>query len=620
MRTDTRTIATASVVMALAAWTAGPVRAQETDAPEGVEVLARGPVHEAYATPAGDRPAPAEVAPRRPPEPVEELPPDQRPEGDNVQWIPGYWAWDAEANDFLWVSGVWRDVPPGRAWVPGHWREVEGGWQWVPGFWADESLTKIEYLPEPPESLEAGPATPPAEGQVYVPGCWVWRESRYLWRPGLVIAHRPGWLWVPARYVWAPGGCVFIDGYWDYPLHDRGLLFAPVRFARGVAARTAFRYVPRYVVREDFLVGALFVNTTTRQYVFGDYFGDRSARGRYVPFFEDRVARLASADPIFHYYRTEYRLGGRGVLQRDDRARVWEAGLRGLYDARFKGTVAPPPRTLTQQPQAVQAVANQAVNVSGVTNALNAARNDPGAANAVNSVTNITNVRNVTTALAALGELPGVNRQLRRQSEDQALRLRAIEGEQRQQQEQSVRQARQFAEERRKLESRFTAREAPRQPASVDLNLRQRAARPAAPAPTERRPGVPAAPRTPPPPPQVPRAQERPPAETPRPQPRPDRPDQPKGTRPEQPRPPQATPPREPAPRPQPPPDQPKGTRPETPRPPQPAPQPPAAPRPPQPAPTPPPAPRPPTPPQTAPPRPPQNPPATPPRPDTPKK
>lgn len=33
------------------------------------------------------------------------LPPDQKPEGDDVAWIPGYWAWDDERNDFLWVSG-----------------------------------------------------------------------------------------------------------------------------------------------------------------------------------------------------------------------------------------------------------------------------------------------------------------------------------------------------------------------------------------------------------------------------------------------------------------------------------------------------------------------------------
>ena len=99
-------------------------------------MLARGPVHEAYALPADQQAGPGPVAPRQPPEPIEELPPDQKPEGDNVQWIPGYWQWDEEIKDFIWVSGFWRTPPPGRVWVPGGWRQGGDVWQWVGGFWA----------------------------------------------------------------------------------------------------------------------------------------------------------------------------------------------------------------------------------------------------------------------------------------------------------------------------------------------------------------------------------------------------------------------------------------------------------------------------------------------------
>ena len=53
-----------------------------------------------------------------PPAPVQEVPPDQQPQGANVQWIPGYWAWDDSRNDYIWGSGFWRDLPPGRHWVP----------------------------------------------------------------------------------------------------------------------------------------------------------------------------------------------------------------------------------------------------------------------------------------------------------------------------------------------------------------------------------------------------------------------------------------------------------------------------------------------------------------------
>src|SRR6266436_5157285 len=96
-----------------------PLRAEEQPASQqGVEVLARGPVHEAYAEPVDAQPAPSPIIRKQPPDPIAELPPDQKPEGDNVQWLPGYWAWDDDRSDYIWVSGFWRQPPPGRQWVP----------------------------------------------------------------------------------------------------------------------------------------------------------------------------------------------------------------------------------------------------------------------------------------------------------------------------------------------------------------------------------------------------------------------------------------------------------------------------------------------------------------------
>src|SRR5439155_20762955 len=121
------------------------------------------------------------------------------PEGDNVAWIPGYWGWDEEAEDFVWVSGFWRVVPPGRAWVPGHWDKVETGYQWVAGYWAEaqgeQSISSEEqqYLPEPPPSQDVGASTPaPAEDYTYVPGVWVYSVTMYVWRPGYWVRPRLG--------------------------------------------------------------------------------------------------------------------------------------------------------------------------------------------------------------------------------------------------------------------------------------------------------------------------------------------------------------------------------------------------------------------------------------------
>src|SRR5262245_39855693 len=156
--------------------------------PQGVEVQARGPVHEAFATLTAD-PAPTKAVSKRPPTPLEELPPEEKPEGDMI-WISGYWAWDDDRSDFLWVSGIWRAIPPGKQWVAGYWREVyEAKWHWVPGFWttppAEDVAQEVTYLPPPPPTPDlAPPGEPPTAESFYVPGFYVWTGRTYAWRSG----------------------------------------------------------------------------------------------------------------------------------------------------------------------------------------------------------------------------------------------------------------------------------------------------------------------------------------------------------------------------------------------------------------------------------------------------
>src|SRR5438128_285507 len=93
-------ISTASVVACVLGLAAGQtaVRAQAS-APlgqqaAGIEVLARGPIHEAYGQPVEREPTAGPIIPKAPPQPVPEQPPDLKPEGANVQWMAGFWAWD----------------------------------------------------------------------------------------------------------------------------------------------------------------------------------------------------------------------------------------------------------------------------------------------------------------------------------------------------------------------------------------------------------------------------------------------------------------------------------------------------------------------------------------------
>src|SRR5262245_4188430 len=91
-----RRLALVGAVLAALAGAGGGARAQEAPTP-GVEVLARGPVHEAFATPTAEA-KPTMLVNRQPPVPLDELPPEERPEGE-VVWISGYYAWDDDRQD-----------------------------------------------------------------------------------------------------------------------------------------------------------------------------------------------------------------------------------------------------------------------------------------------------------------------------------------------------------------------------------------------------------------------------------------------------------------------------------------------------------------------------------------
>jgi hypothetical protein len=135
----------------------------QTPSPYGEEShaeLARGPLHEAFAQPYELMARAELLIPIQPPELIDELPPEVAFEGENVQWIPGYWAWDVEISNFIWVSGFWRDIPPGKVWTPGYWAEVTGGWQWIVGYWENEEVEEISYLPYPPSELRKRPKQP----------------------------------------------------------------------------------------------------------------------------------------------------------------------------------------------------------------------------------------------------------------------------------------------------------------------------------------------------------------------------------------------------------------------------------------------------------------------------
>jgi len=306
----------------------------------GMDVLTRGPVHEAFAQPVNTGGAQLLVIPQKPPDPIEEVPPDAKPDDPRAQWLSGYWSWSDDRKDFLWVSGVWRVPPPNTQWVAGYWAPGQAGYQWTPGFWSPAAQQQTSYYPPPPITQEAGPTSPlPGPNYFWIPGTWVWRVDHFAWQPGYWAPARENWVWVPSSYYWSPAGWVYCPGYWDYPLAGRGVMFAPVWFEAGYYRRPGFVYSPAVVIDGGRLTFSLFVRPSHCHYYFGDYYAVEYDHMGIYPWFGVNRYHGYGYDPLFTYYGCYYR-------ERDPRwaehLEGWHTYYRGHPDQR-------PPHTMEAQ-------------------------------------------------------------------------------------------------------------------------------------------------------------------------------------------------------------------------------------------------------------------------------
>ena len=245
--------------------------------------------------------------------------------------------------------------------MPGYWGKAAQGYQWTTGYWADASVSDVAYLPEPPATVEVGPniaASSPNE--TWLPGCWMWQNSRYAWRPGFWATVQPNWVWIPAHYVWAPRGYVFVDGYWDYSINRRGVLFAPVYFSAGVYGRRGFSYSPTTVIDLAAMTSHLFLRPRYQSYYFGDYYAANYQSAGFYPAYSYNSGRFGY-DPIFAHERWQHRQDS-GWVQRQQVAfqdrrdhenlrppRTWAAQTSIWLRVRSRQEAGPPssPRHLT---------------------------------------------------------------------------------------------------------------------------------------------------------------------------------------------------------------------------------------------------------------------------------
>jgi hypothetical protein len=315
--------------------------------PEGVETLTRGPVHEAFAAPSAADPKPAPVIPKKPPQDIDEVQPDFRPEG--AIWINGYWEWDPEIEDFIWISGLWRVPPPEMRWVPPYWIEVEGGWQRVPGFWISTAVGELEYRPTPPASLEVGPSSPaPADNYFYIPGTWTYYDTGFRWRSGYWSPYREDWVWCPARWIWTPAGCLYQAGYWDLRPLVRAQCYAPIRFTSAVYLTPGWRYRPWCVVDSSRFFVHLWIGPRSNCYYFGNYYGSYATTFGLTPWCNWSYRSRGCYDPLWSWCHTHYRRQGIDYIGRvrgwhdhfdhhehERPARTWNEQVRLIADAKL---------------------------------------------------------------------------------------------------------------------------------------------------------------------------------------------------------------------------------------------------------------------------------------------
>ncbi len=331
--------AMALITLLCAAWNMAICRAQQPDtAVQDAQVLTRGPLHEAFAVIVTNNPKPGVIVTKAPPEDIGEEPPGDRPEGTHITWVPGYWAWDDERGDFLWIGGIWRALPPSREWIVGYWGKITQGYQWTSGYWADATEAETTYLPEPPAPKEAGPKTAaPGVDYRWTPGYWIWTQGSYQWGAGYWAQGQTDWDWTPPHYVWSPRGYIHVKGYWDYPADRRGVVFAPVYYSAAEYARAGLSYAPRIAIDPMLLAEHLFLRPSNGQYYFGDYYASRYKQGGFVAPVAFQTGR-DGYDPLFAYRRWEHRLD-----------RGWENRVASSYQYRGDNAVARPPLTWAAQ-------------------------------------------------------------------------------------------------------------------------------------------------------------------------------------------------------------------------------------------------------------------------------
>lgn len=154
---------------------------------------------------------------------------ESRPSPEAI-WVPGYWYYPPVIRRYVWVTGCWRIPPRGMVWRSGRYGLHHGRRFWISGFWTGSGTTlTYAHIAPPPLRVEiVDYDLRPSPSHLWTGGYWHWTDHRYRWTPGRWRIRQPGRIWIPPRYRRTVRGYACVPGYFDRPVHARGVAFRPV--------------------------------------------------------------------------------------------------------------------------------------------------------------------------------------------------------------------------------------------------------------------------------------------------------------------------------------------------------------------------------------------------------
>jgi hypothetical protein len=163
---------------------------------------------------------------------------------------------------------------------------------------------------------------------------------------------------MPAHYVWTPSGYLFVPGYWDLPVANRGLMFAPIYYPQPVYAQPNFVFTPSISIVGSAVTANLFVQASTNQYLFGNFYAQNFVSVGITPWFSFSFASGPPVyyDPLFSYYAV---INGRQNPR-------WVATVREQYALRRERVELRPPNTYVEQTRIIERNVNITRNVTVV--------------------------------------------------------------------------------------------------------------------------------------------------------------------------------------------------------------------------------------------------------------